>query len=642
MTYGRVGAGSDVLAGRVALAALSTFSGTRAPAGIEPPEITSSLAAENAKAGTSAWQGAILHAPAIEAYASEISVRPGKTVRFHVSTDPAAPYEIRVYRLGWYGGLGGRLQAVLANRGEPRPGTADAQGAGWPVTDTLTVPEGWISGYYLARFVLVGGPYAGRSASTVVVVRAHSGRRARILVQVPVNTWQAYNSWGGKSLYDFNSEGGRAARVSFERPYRLGAARAFDWELPLVRFLESEGHDISYQTDVDTHREPASLLGHRLVIVAGHSEYWTSRMRDAFEAARDQGTNLAFMGANIGFWQVRYEDGGRTLVGYKSSDDPVADPALRTVQFRDLTPPRSECPLLGVQWEKGLLPAGEPPRPYTVAAPDDPWFAGTGFTRSTVLPGLVGPEWDAQSCPLPGLTVLFHYEGRPSDADAVRYTAPSGARVFSAGSLLLSSLLDDHPADGAGPPSFAAAGLQRFMRNALDDLARPARPRALEVRVTGSGDVAVRVEGPPDPRVRAAAVFRDGVLVCSDAAPACVDRDAPGHRRHTYSAASVDAWGTSLPLAATPVRVPNRSPSVALDGPRSLPAGARAVYAAAATDRDGDALTLSWRIDGRPVARRGSRLPVRFRRPGRHVIELEARDRYGGRSLARVTVLVGG
>ncbi len=129
-------------------------------------------------------------------------------------------------------------------------------------------------------------------------------------------------------------------------------------------------------------------------MTAGHDEYWTKGMRDAFEAARRAGVNLAFMGANTGYWQMRYVDGGRTIVEYRTADrDPETDPALKTVRFRELARPRPECRPEGVQWGEIGNAA------YTAvgagSTPADPWFAGTGFKPTDTLPGLVGYEYDS-------------------------------------------------------------------------------------------------------------------------------------------------------------------------------------------------------------------------------------------------------
>jgi hypothetical protein len=546
------------------------------------------IQAENALPGSPEWTIGEVRPPAIEGYASEVSVLAGETVHLHVSTSPAERYRVQVYRLGWYGGAGARLVACLpgcgadeAGAAEPVPGPDPATGevrAGWPVTDTLTVGAEWTTGYYVARLVLTTGRSAGRSQTIFLVVRDPPSRRSAIVVQVPVNTWQAYNNWGGKSLYGLNSTGGIAAnRVSFDRPYAPLNQSPFVWEIQLVRFLEREGYDVSYQTDVDTSRDPASLLRHRLAIVAGHDEYWTKEMRDAFDAARDSGTNLAFTGANDGYWQVRYEDGERTLVGYKSQADPIADPALKTVLFRELVPPRFECALEGVQHQGGMRTSRDGPVDYAVdpAALGAPWFAGTGFEATSVLADLVGREWDSipsylpEACVHPGLTVYFHHEGPPANADAVGYVAPSGARVFAAGSLQFSWGLDDFGLTSMGHAQPADPRLQQFVRNMLADMTRPAAPLALEARLRRRRRVRVVVRTAPDPRVQAVLVLRHagpdpfspadpGVeTVCRIVTGTCLDR-LPGRGTFRYAAVAVDEWGTSAPVLGPAVTATRR------------------------------------------------------------------------------------
>src|SRR5207247_1311063 len=152
--------------------------------------------------------------------------------------------------------------------------------------------------YYLAVLRLTTGAAAGRGSWLPFVVRATAARQSAVLVQAAVNTWQAYNRWGGMSLYKDaagNPCKGICTRVSFDRPYDPTTQNFWSFELPLVHFLEESGYDVSYTTDVDTDRDPSELLRNRLVIVAGHDEYWTKAIRDGFDRARSLGTNLAFM-----------------------------------------------------------------------------------------------------------------------------------------------------------------------------------------------------------------------------------------------------------------------------------------------------------------------------------------------------------
>jgi len=310
-----------------------------------------------------------------------------------------------------------------------------------------------------------------------------AGRRSAIVVQVPVNTWQAYNSWGGNSLYDVPGAAVRGNRVSFDRPYAWSAPMNQNprgWEFPLVLYLEQSGYDVSYQTDLDTDSDPASLLEHRLVIDIGHDEYWTQAMRQGFETARDAGVNLAFIGANDAYWRIRYEDGGRTIVVYKSRDDrdPIADPQLQTGLFRVMD--RPECELIGIQHEGGLL--NWQPGDFAVvpSSLDHPWLEDTGFDAASTLPGLVSIETDT----IPGfqsadsscghqLTVFFHHEAggdQLGNADTTAYTAPSGAIVFASGSKRFSWGLADPPAISGRTHGLVDPRLQRFVHNMLDDL----------------------------------------------------------------------------------------------------------------------------------------------------------------------------
>ena len=538
---------------------------------------------ENLRVGSGTISLAPAPPRAIEGYTSQTSVLPGGSLDFHVGTNPAARYRIVIARLGWYGGTGSRDVACLPGcasdeQGSPQPVPPPQTGrevvAAWPVTDTLQVPVDWVSGYYVAQLVLTSGPDARRGYQTYFVVRELPLRRSQILVQVPVNTWQAYNGWGGYSLYEFEyAKYMRAFKVSFDRPYDwtlAGAQSPLVWELPLVRFLERGGYDVSYQTDVDTDQDPASLLQHRLVIDSGHDEYWTRTMFDAFAQARDAGTNLAFMGANDSYWQIRYDDGGRTIVSYKSFDDPVADPQMKTVRFRELVPPVYECGLIGIQSQGVGL--GWRPGDYTVdpAALSDPWFTGTGFAAGAIVRGVVSVESDtipgnqtADSSCSHKLTVFFHRElgsDKDGNADAVRYTNPSGARVFASGSHQWSWGLDSYRFNqGFGVP--ADPRLQRFMENGLDDLGRPAAPIAVSAGHIPTG-ILVRVSAYPDPRVQVE-VFRHAgaapfaltaagvVHVCPSVTTVCLDHPRiPG--TYLYEAVTQDQWSSSVPTASRP------------------------------------------------------------------------------------------
>lgn len=449
---------------------------------------------ENQRQGSPDWE---ITAPAdhreIEGYASATSVNRGEAIEFFVSTvDPG--YVVDVFRMGWYGGEGARRMAGPITR----PGIRQPTPAPEPTTGlvecrwrepyrmaTADADGPWPSGVYLAR--LTARP-SGRQAYVVFVVR-DDDRRAALLFQSSVTTFAAYNNWGGRSLYAFNSGGTPARKVSFDRPYatspygvQLDGAGDFlrRWEYNALRWLEREGYDVAYTTDVDTHRRADLLLRHRVFLSVGHDEYWSWAMREHVEAARDHGVHLAFLGANACFWQIRFEPDAagvpeRTIVAYKdavASDPVVADPSLArarlaTGRWRDAPTSRPEAALIGVMY------LADPVDADVVIDEANHWaFEGTGLRPGDRLPGLLGYEVDAVAAGSPpGLHRLAHSpftraSGEIEYADMTIHESPAGALVFATGSMLWNWGLDAYNAPRLHRDRVSAAA-QRITRNVL-------------------------------------------------------------------------------------------------------------------------------------------------------------------------------
>src|SRR5215469_818601 len=373
---------------------------------------------ENSRLGTPGWEIPAGAGTVINGYASDTSVAPGQSFQLHVAAPPGSRYRVLVYRLGWYRGVGGRLiicvpgcrssHAAIAQPPATTPGSVTGLfRAPWRVTDRGKIPPDAVSGYYEAKLEIVGGAYAGAVGSVPLIVRQSPAAPASsVLVQVPVNTWEAYNPWGGKSLYQFGT-GRHAVEVSFDRPYdqRMFDNMVTNLELPWVRFLERNGIDVSYQTDVDTDEDPGSLPRHRLVFAIGHDEYWTQRMRDAFDRALALSRNLMF-GSDSADWRMRYAAGRRTIVEWRDpSIDPVHNRRLDNGFFSTFGEP--ECQLMGVQHQwAAQRDLTAPPTSYRVvgrgggvrasrAPGSDPWLAAAGMAPGDVIPGVVGYEWDS-------------------------------------------------------------------------------------------------------------------------------------------------------------------------------------------------------------------------------------------------------
>ncbi len=270
--------------------------------------------------------------------------------------------------------------------------------------------------------------------------------RAALLLQESVITWQAYDGWGGTSLYHGRSGfDDRARVVSFDRPYvrnRGSGDLLQGGDQPIIALVERLGLDVSYTTDLDVHRRPGVLRRHRALVVVGHDEYWSSRMRSGITAARDAGVNLLFLEANDAFRHVRLAASRlgreRRVIDYKvASEDPRLgrDEARVTSDWRSGPDPRPESALLGDMYARN--PAFGDMR---VAAPDAWVFAGTGVRAGTELEGLVGfTEIDRIQAPTPArLQVLAHSPVRcrgfgPTFSDMTYYSARSGAGVIDTG-----------------------------------------------------------------------------------------------------------------------------------------------------------------------------------------------------------------
>ncbi|GAA3086726.1 N,N-dimethylformamidase beta subunit family domain-containing protein [Streptosporangium carneum] len=393
-----------------------------------------STAAENARQGDPLWranhQGGEHE---IEGFADRVSVLPGEAFHLYVSTT-AERYAVRAFRVGWYGGAGARkvweAKELPGTKQEPPKvigATRTVTAAHWkqgPAVDTT----GWPEGSYLIRLDADTGarrfvPITVRSAST----------RGRLVIVNAVTTWQAYNLWGGRSLYQ--GPGGfedRSRAVSFDRPYDTSGARLFlDLERDAVEVAEHSGVPLAYITNLELERDPRILDGARGLVSLGHDEYWSTRMRRNVEAARDQGVNLAFLGANAVYWRIRFAatpmGPDRLVVCNKDGRlDPSTDRWRVTEPESSLTGPMYNC-----------FPAEAV---YVVHSPDSWIFEGTGVRQGTTFPGLAGVETDEV---LPGVPRPMEIlsispvdcSGRPTIAHSAYYTAPSGAGVFSTGTM---------------------------------------------------------------------------------------------------------------------------------------------------------------------------------------------------------------
>jgi len=447
------------------------------------------LIAENAKPGTLNWicnHNQPEHA--LEGFASQVSAAAGDDVAVFVNTTAKA-VQVQVYRMGFYQGLGGRLivqtdfvpaRAQAAPVVTPGIGTVTCP---WSPTLTLNITTDWPPGCYLLKLVGDGG-----EEQFVPLTIRDDASMASYVLQNSVTTWQAYNLWGTYSLYYGPDSKGRslfanrARAVSFDRPYpqtwASGAADFVGNELPLLFHLESLGLDMTYWTDVDLHAQPQLLTNHKCLFSLGHDEYWSTPMRQGAAAANGGGVNLAFLGANACYRQIRLQSTSvgpnRLQVCYKdAAEDPIAgqQPALTTVNWNQAPLNDPESTLIGSMYQSVGAKAD------MVVTDASSWFYNgcnltDGHTFSTAIVG----EYDRYVPSLPGpknADVLAHspVPGQANWSDITYYTAPgNGGGVLATGSASFVSLLGN---TGAIPPNVivpAIPGVTDVIRRAMENV----------------------------------------------------------------------------------------------------------------------------------------------------------------------------
>jgi hypothetical protein len=287
------------------------------------------IRAENAKAGTRDWmlsktgvdEATKYRCPWIEGYCSHASVRAGETLQIYASTDPASDFTLDVYRLGWYGGDGGRLVhqfGKLRGATQPVPPVGDKRlrECRWPVSAEVRIGDDWTSGIYVGKLTTVPD---GWQSYVIFIVR--DNRPADFIYQASDNTWQAYNRWPSQfALYDDGKNvwyWGGGVQVSYRRPYgkycqildaplSTGSGDFFLWEFPFVFWLEQHGYDVTFTSNLDTHRDAAGLRRAKGFLSVGHDEYWTIEMFNNVQAAVRAGTSAAFFSGNTACGRIEF------------------------------------------------------------------------------------------------------------------------------------------------------------------------------------------------------------------------------------------------------------------------------------------------------------------------------------------------
>ena len=459
-----------------------------------------SVASENQNRGTRAWR---LPGPAsdvggvargdVSAYVSSQALAPGQAERIYVSAPGSSSVSVRIYRIGWYGGAGGRevLSSAPLPLGRQPPCDHDFRTGltvcHWHPTLSFQIPFALPTGVYIAKLETAGGV-----SDCLFVVR--STHPQPLVAQLPTSTYEAYNAWGGDSLYPGGADRvgltgtTQGVEVSYDRPYDsvTGAGEFFARDVAMVWFLERYGYPVSYTTSESVDQDPGQLLGRRAVIDFGHSEYWSQRQANAFARARNRGTSLLFLGSDTLAWRVRYTSAGHAIVAYKEHSELDPDRHDPTGSFPDGGAGLTGSAYLGCITPR-LRRSGPPTYLYYAWRPArglrPRWlFAHTGVRPSTAIPGIVGYELDMRTAAAPRAEQPLGYgaapcmsaeRGEPHPgqnqdlAQTTLYTARSGALVFSSGTLGWELGLEPVPSASPDAPRAPVRAIVQMTRNLL-------------------------------------------------------------------------------------------------------------------------------------------------------------------------------
>ncbi len=319
----------------------------------------------------------------IDAYANCDSVYVGQKITFHLSDHAGSPVAVRnsnvtITRIGGtdqtvYTGVATMSKQVV-------PNDAWVNCCNWPTGLSLKIPSNWQSGYYRARF---DSPSGGSSWVAFVVKNPVPGSYSNLVLQVPFDTSQMYNGWGGKSGYTFNSTGGvKAPEVSRLRPSLDAAIENHILGIvPFVRWAESRGVKLEYISGSDMHADNDVLSPYKVFVTVGHDEYWSQAMRNQLDNHINSGRHALILSGNSMWWRTEpvtdaYGRADGKLIANRQSGTSTAnwyefDPEARTI---------------GATFYKGgyvdqNTQANLTNQPYVVYRPTHWAFANTGLTQ---------------------------------------------------------------------------------------------------------------------------------------------------------------------------------------------------------------------------------------------------------------------
>lgn len=440
-----------------------------------PTPASANVVRENNKPGSRDWQltrvwpnqGKAFRTALIEGYCDRQSYQAGDTVRVQVSVNPARRFQLELFRMGYYHGLGARLMNVygpVAGRPQPEPPTGERRlrECTWEPSIEFKIPDGWQSGVYLGRLSCIAESKIEHSWQSYIVFVLRDQRKADILFQVSDNTWAAYNRWPDDySLYtDPRHPWAPRVAVSFDRPYgkyaqiydhplSIGSGEFLLWEFPLCYWLEMHGYDVTYTSNADM-IDPQQFLRSRVFLSVGHDEYWDPRQYDGALASISAGVSHLYLSGNSVFGVTPYQPSTDGRPNRIISREGVYGGMYGDFGSFFKEPFPTEGPkanrLIGAHSVYPFNGGGD----WICTRPGHWMFDGTMMKAGDGIPGLVGWEFHGDPADIPGLEVVAEGDAlsggrRPSHWTATIYPGDKQNFVFNASTIWWPQALSSPP-----------------------------------------------------------------------------------------------------------------------------------------------------------------------------------------------------
>ena len=350
--------------------------------------------------------------------------------------------------------------------------------ATWKYNVEVPIPDDWSNGFYEFVSLPHDGTVDWTAQDSAPFVVEDRSTPEPVCIVASYLTAAAYNTGFGASLYKgFDGRAYhprlRASAVSMQRP-QVSYYRHIE---PVVQFLEGLDVPLRYATTLSVHKDPTILEGCRVIVLAYHPEYLSSRLRNALTEAIARGVHLLSFSANAFYWRAALH---KDAFGH---DIMLADKKAGDL-WRNQGDAFSEQTIFGAQYPQGSwggdnTPFVVEPRTHADAAPDpglmSHWiFKNTGLRFGDRIDGLMGGEVDTfhPSYPTPDvqeqivfLSPYYNKEGKEFMAHTSYFMRPSGQMTFHSASLRF-----QHALVSTNEPGWK---IQRMIRNILRKMLNP-------------------------------------------------------------------------------------------------------------------------------------------------------------------------